>query len=225
VRVLLIEDHKPLVRALRRGLEEEGFAVDTALDGEEGAYKAQTADYDVIILDLMLPKEDGLSLLQRWRRAGMKSHVLVLTARSGIEDKVRGLNLGADDYLTKPFELEELLARLRALVRRGHQVKDPVVRVHDLEIDTATRTVKRGGHSVHLTPREYALLEFLAFHRGKVVTRSMIWEHLYDEHDESTSNVVDVYIRYLRNKIDKDFDLPLILTRWGEGYMLRGDES
>jgi DNA-binding response OmpR family regulator len=225
VRVLLIEDHKPLVRALRRGLEEEGFAVDTALDGEEGAYKAQTADYDVIILDLMLPKEDGLSLLQRWRRAGMKSHVLVLTARSGIEDKVRGLNLGADDYLTKPFELEELLARLRALVRRGHQVKDPVVRVHDLEIDTASRSVKRGGQSVHLTPREYALLEFLAFHRGKVVTRSMIWEHLYDEHDESTSNVVDVYIRYLRNKIDKAFDLPLILTRWGEGYMLRGDES
>jgi len=225
VRVLLIEDHKPLVRALRRGLEEEGFAVDTALDGEEGAYKAQTADYDVIILDLMLPKEDGLSLLQRWRRAGMKSHVLVLTARSGIEDKVRGLNLGADDYLTKPFELEELLARLRALVRRGHQVKDPVVRVHDLEIDTAARTVKRGGQSVHLTPREYALLEFLAFHRGKVVTRSMIWEHLYDEHDESTSNVVDVYIRYLRNKIDKAFDLPLILTRWGEGYMLKGDES
>src|SRR5205807_984431 len=203
----------PLVRALRRGLEEEGFAVDTALDGEEGAYKAQTADYDVIILDLMLPKEDGLSLLQRWRRAGMKSHILVLTARSGIEDKVRGLNLGADDYLTKPFELEELLARLRALVRRGHQVKDPVVRVHDLEIDTATRTVKRGGQSVHLTPREYALLEFLAFHRGKVVTRSMIWEHLYDEHDESTSNVVDVYIRYLRNKIDKDFDHPVILTR------------
>jgi DNA-binding response OmpR family regulator len=224
VRVLLIEDHKPLVRALRKGLEEEGFAVDTALDGEEGAYKAQTADYDVIILDLMLPKEDGLSLLQRWRRAGLKSHVLVLTARSSIDDKVRGLNLGADDYLTKPFELEELLARLRALVRRGHQIKDPVVRVHDLEIDTATRTVKRGSQSIHLTPREYALLEFLAFHRGKVVTRSMIWEHLYDEHDESTSNVVDVYIRYLRNKIDKDFELPLILTRWGEGYMLRGDE-
>ena len=225
MRVLLIEDHKPLVRALRKGLEEEGFAVDTALDGEEGAYKAQTADYDVIILDLMLPKEDGLSLLQRWRRAGLKSHVLVLTARSSIDDKVRGLNLGADDYLTKPFELEELLARLRALVRRGHQIKDPVVRVHDLEINTATRTVKRGGQAIHLTPREYALLEFLAFHRGKVVTRSMIWEHLYDEHDESTSNVVDVYIRYLRNKIDKDFDQPLILTRWGEGYMLRGDES
>jgi DNA-binding response OmpR family regulator len=224
MRVLLIEDHKPLVRALRQGLEEEGFAVDIAYDGEEGDFKAGCADYDVVILDLMLPKEDGLSLLQKWRRKGMKTHVLVLTARGGIEDKVRGLDLGADDYLTKPFELEELLARLRALIRRGHQVKDPVLRVHDLEIDTAARTVKRAGQPIHLTPREYALLEFLAFHRGKVATRSMIWEHLYDEQDESTSNVVDVYIRYLRNKIDKGFDPPLILTRWGEGYLLRGDE-
>jgi DNA-binding response OmpR family regulator len=225
VRVLLIEDHKPLVRILKQGLEEEGFAVDTAADGEEGDYKAHTADYDVIILDLMLPKQDGLTLLQRWRREGLKTHVLVLTARGSIDDKVRGLDSGADDYLTKPFELEELLARLRALVRRGHQVKDPVLRVHDLEIDTASRTVKRNGQAIHLTPREYALLEFLAFHRGRVVTRSMIWEHLYDEHDENTSNVVDVYIRYLRNKIDKGFDPPLILTRWGEGYLLRGDDT
>jgi len=225
VRVLLIEDHAPLVRALRRGLEEEGFAVDCAADGEEGDYKARTADYDVIILDIMLPKTDGLTLLQRWRREGLKTHVLMLTARGSIEDKVRGLNLGADDYLTKPFELEELLARLRALVRRGHQVKDPVLRVLDLEIDTSARTARRGGQAIHLTPREYALLEFLAFHRGKVVTRSMIWEHLYDEHDENTSNVVDVYIRYLRNKIDKGFDPPLILTRWGEGYLLRGEEA
>ncbi len=224
MRVLLIEDHRPLVRALRQGLEEEGFAVDVAHDGEEGNYKAQTAEYDVIILDLMLPKEDGLSLLQRWRRAGLKTHVLVLTAKGGIDDKVRGLDLGADDYLTKPFQLEELLARLRALLRRTHQVKDPVIRVADLELDTAARTVKRAGQLVHLTPREYALLQFLAFHRGKVVSRSMIWEHLYDEHDENTSNVVDVYIRYLRNKIDKGFEPPLILTRWGEGYMLRGDE-
>jgi DNA-binding response OmpR family regulator len=225
MRVLLIEDHKPLVRALKQGLEEEGFAVDTAADGPEGDYKARTAEYDVIILDLMLPREDGLSLLQRWRRNGLKTHVLVLTARGSIEDKVRGLDLGADDYLTKPFELEELLARLRALIRRGHQVKDPIIRVHDLEIDTASRTVKRNGQPIHLTPREYALLEFLAFHRGKVATRSMIWEHLYDEQDESTSNVVDVYIRYLRNKIDKGYDPPLILTRWGEGYLLRGDDK
>src|SRR5262245_8820669 len=224
MRLLLIEDHKPLARALRQGLEEESFAVDVAYDGHEGDFKARSADYDVIILDLMLPKEDGLSLLKRWRQNGLKAHVLVLTAKDTVQDKVRGLDLGADDYLTKPFELEELLARLRALTRRAHQVKDPVLRIHDLEIDTASRTVRRAGQPIHLTPREYALLEFLAYHRGKVATRSMIWEHLYDEQDESTSNVVDVYIRYLRNKIDKGFDPPLILTRWGEGYMLRGEE-
>jgi DNA-binding response OmpR family regulator len=223
MRVLLVEDHKPLRRALKQGLEEEGFAVDAAADGEEGDFKARTADYDVIILDLMLPKIDGLTLLQKWRHDGIKAHVLVLTARGGIDDKVKGLDQGADDYLTKPFELEELIARLRALIRRNHQVKDPVVRIHDLEIDTAARAVRRGGKTIHLTPREFALLEFLAFHRGKVVTRSMIWEHLYDEQDENTSNVVDVYIRYLRNKIDKGFDPPLIQTRWGEGYLLRGD--
>jgi DNA-binding response OmpR family regulator len=225
VRVLLVEDHKPMLRAIKQGLEEEGFAVDVAVDGEEGNYKAQTANYDVVILDVMLPKIDGLTLLQKWRRDGMTAHVLMLTARSSIEDKVKGLDLGADDYLTKPFQWEELLARLRALIRRTHQAKDPVLRIVDLEIDTASRTVKRAGQAVHLTPREYALLQFLAYHRGKVVTRSMIWEHLYDEHDENTSNVVDVYIRYLRTKIDKGFEPALILTRWGEGYMLRGEEE
>ncbi|HKI32413.1 MAG TPA: response regulator transcription factor [Gemmataceae bacterium] len=225
MRVLLVEDHKPLVRALRQGLEEEGLAVDVALDGEEADFKARSAQYDAIVLDIMLPKKDGLTLLKEWRQEGIKTHVLMLTARGTLEDKVRGLDSGADDYLTKPFALEELLARLRALIRRGHEVKDPVLRVHDLEIDTATRTVKRGGQAIHLTPREYALLQFLAFHRGRVVSRTMIWEHLYDEHDESTSNVVDVYIRYLRNKIDKGFESPLILTRWGEGYLLRGDDT
>jgi DNA-binding response OmpR family regulator len=225
VRVLLVEDHKSLVKALRQGLEEEGYAVDVAFEGEEANYKASATPYDAIVLDIMLPKVDGLTLLQKWRKAGMKSHVLMLTARDQLDDKVKGLDAGADDYLTKPFELEELLARVRALVRRGHQVKDPVIRVFDLEIDTAARTVKRAGQSIHLTPREYGLLEFLAFHRGRVVTRTMIWEHLYDEHDESTSNVVDVYIRYLRNKIDKGYEPPLILTRWGEGYMLRAEES
>jgi DNA-binding response OmpR family regulator len=224
MRVLLVEDHKPLVRALRQGLEEEGFAVDVAYDGEEGDFKARTASYDVIILDRMLPKLDGLTLLQRWRKDGVTTHVLILSARDSGADKVAGLNQGADDYLTKPFQLDELLARLRALIRRGHQVKDPILRVADLEIDTAGRNVKRGGQTIHLTPREYALLEFLAFHRGKVVTRTMIWNHLYDEQDENTSNVVDVYIRYLRNKIDKGFETALILTRWGEGYMLRGED-
>jgi DNA-binding response OmpR family regulator len=226
VRVLLVEDHQPLVRALRQGLEEEGFAVDTATDGEEADVKCRSTSYDVVILDRMLPKvDDGLTLLKRWRQAGMSAHVIMLTARTTTQDKVSGLDTGADDYLTKPFEMDELFARLRALVRRGHQQKDPILRAYDLEIDTAARTVRRGGQVIHLTPREYALLEFLAYHRGKVVTRSMIWEHLYDEYDENTSNVVDVYIRYIRNKVDKGFDPPLILTRWGEGYMLRGDDD
>jgi len=225
VRILLVEDHKPLVQALKKGLEEEGHAVDVAYDGEEAAYKARAVEYDTIVLDLMLPKEDGLSLLKRWRRDGLQTHVLVLTAKGSTEDKVRGLDYGADDYLVKPFQLEELLARLRALGRRKHHVKDPVLRVHDLEIDTTSRSVKRAGRSIYLTPREYGLLEFLALNHGKVVSRSAIWEHLYDEQDESTSNVVDVYIRYLRNKIDRDFDPPLILTRWGEGYLMRSDDE
>ena len=205
------------------GLEEEGFAVDVANDGEEGDYKARTAEYDVIILDLMLPKEDGLSLLKNWRRAGLKTHVLVLTARGTIEDKVKGLDSGR-----RRLPDQAVRAGGAAGPAAGPDPPRPPGQgsrscaSHDLEIDTAARTVKRGGQAIHLTPREYALLQFLAFHRGKVVTRSMIWEHLYDEHDENTSNVVDVYIRYLRNKIDKGFEPPLILTRWGEGYMLRG---
>jgi DNA-binding response OmpR family regulator len=225
VRILLVEDQIALSKALRQGLEEEGFAVDTALDGDEADAKAKTTQYDVILLDQMLPKVDGLTLLKRWRSAGIATHVLMLTAKSSLDDKVVGLDTGADDYLTKPFELDELLARIRALVRRSHQVKDPIIKIYDMKLDTAARRVTRAGQSIHLTPREYALLEFLAFHRGKVVTRTMIWEHLYDEYDENTSNVVDVYIRYLRNKIDKGFEPSLILTRWGEGYMLRGDDD
>ncbi len=225
MRILIVEDNRPLVRALRQGLEEEGYAVDVAFDGDEADFKAMATHYDAIVLDLMLPKRDGTALLRKWRAAGMESHILILTARDGLSDKVRGLDLGGDDYLTKPFELEELLARLRALIRRKHQTKSPVLRVHDLTIDTASHAVKRGDTPIYLTPREYSLLEFLAFHQGQVVTRSKIWHHLYDEHDESTSNVVDVYIRYLRNKIDKGYSLPLILTCWGTGYMLRGDES
>ena len=225
MRILLVEDQIPLVKALRQGLEEEGFAVDTATDGEEADAKARATPYDVIVLDIMLPKVDGLTLLKRWRGAGINTHVLMLTARGTTDDKIAGLNSGADDYLTKPFELDELLARIRALIRRGLQKKDPLIRVHDLTIDTAARSVSRGTKKISLTPREYALLEFLAFHSGTVVTRTMIWEHLYDEYDENTSNVVDVYIRYLRNKIDKGFDNALIMTKWGEGYMLRGSDD
>src|SRR5262249_15359365 len=155
--------------ALKRGFEEEGFAVDVAVDGEEGDYKARSAEYDVIILDLMLPKVDGLTLLRRWRTDGLNVHVLILTARDQIDDKVKGLDCGAADYLATPFNVDDLLARVRALVRRRHAVKDPVVRIHDLEIDTNAHTVRRASQEVHLTPREYSLLEFLAFNRGKVV--------------------------------------------------------
>jgi DNA-binding response OmpR family regulator len=224
MRVLLIEDHKQLRNALEQGLEEAGFAVDVASDGEEGDDKARTTDYDIILLDLMLPRVDGLTLLRGWRRAGINAHVLVLTARDSTEDKVLGLDQGADDYLTKPFPFEELFARMRALIRRAHQVKDPVLRILDLEINTASRTVKRAGQEIRLTATEYALLEFLAYHRGKVIPRKMIWEHLDDEEDDSTSNKVEVYISYLRKKIDKGFDPPLIKTRHGMGYMLQGEE-
>jgi DNA-binding response OmpR family regulator len=223
LKILLAEDHRLLARSLKKGLEEEGFAVDIASAGDEADFKARSNTYDVVILDLMLPQVDGLTLLKNWRSENLSFHILVLTAMGTVEDKVKGLDLGADDYLVKPFELNELLARVRALVRRGHQAKDPVIKIHDLEIDTGAKMVRRAGKEIYLTPREFALLRFLAYHRGKVVSRSMIWEHLYDENDDNTSNVVDVYIRYLRNKIDKNHSPQLILTRWGEGYMIKGD--
>jgi DNA-binding response OmpR family regulator len=223
LKILLAEDHRLLARSLKKGLEEEGFAVDIASAGDEADFKARSNTYDVVILDLMLPHVDGLTLLKNWRSENLSFHILVLTAMGTVEDKVKGLDLGADDYLVKPFELNELLARVRALVRRGHQAKDPVIKIHDLEIDTGAKMVRRAGKEIYLTPREFALLRFLAYHRGKVVSRSMIWEHLYDENDDNTSNVVDVYIRYLRNKIDKNHSPQLILTRWGEGYMIKGD--
>jgi DNA-binding response OmpR family regulator len=221
---LLIEAHKPLVRAVKRGLEEAGFAVDSALDGADGDSKARNVCYDAIILDASLPQVDGLSLLKALRRDGFGTPVVLLSARGTIEDKVHGLDCGADDYLTKPFHLEELTARLRAVTRRDRE-RANVLRIHDLEIDCSHRTVRRGNTAIPLTRREYELLKLLAAHRGEVVTRSMIWEQLYDAHDANSSNVVDVYIRYLRLKIDKGFAVPLILTRWGQGYMLRGDDD
>lgn len=220
MRLLVIEDNKMLARSLRQGLREEGFAVDIATDGEEGLWYAESNPYDVIVLDLTLPKLDGLELLRHIRRKGIASHVICLTARGATEDKVHALNLGADDYLAKPFAFEELLARVRSLCRRAYQRKDPIIRVADLEINTASRTVRRGGRAIQLSAREYALLEFLAFHTGEVVTRTMIWDHLYDFADESTSNVVDVYVCLLRKKIDGGSRRPLIHTRRGEGYIL-----
>ncbi len=220
MRLLIIEDNKVLAQSLRQGFREEGFAVDIVADGEEGVWYAESNPYDVIVLDLTLPKLDGLELLRYIRKRGIASHVICLTARGATEDKVRALNLGADDYLAKPFAFEELLARVRSLCRRAYRRKDPVIRLTDLEINTASRTVRRGGRVIELSAREYALLEFLAFHAGEVVTRTMIWDHLYDFADESTSNVVDVYVCLLRKKIDTGTGHPLIHTRRGEGYIL-----
>ena len=223
VRVLIIEDYAPLQKALRQGLKEEGMAVDVASDGEEGLWYAATNDYDVIVLDLMLPKLDGLSILKEIRKRGNRSSVLILTARDAVEDRVKGLDLGADDYLVKPFAFEEFLARVRALIRRRYETKDPLIRVGDLEINTARKTVRRGGEEIKLTAREYALLEFLALRAGEVVTRTEIWEHLYSFDSDIKSNVVDVYIGYLRRKLEKPGKPRLIHTRRGLGYVL-GEE-
>ena len=225
MRVLLVEDDSAMAQCIELMLKFEKFNVYTTDLGGEGIDLGKLYDYDIILLDLNLPDMSGYEVLRTLRVAKVKTPILILSGLAAIEDKIKGLGIGADDYLTKPFQLAELMARLRALIRRTHQAKDPVLRVHDLEIDTAARIVKRAGQTIHLTPREFALLQFLAYHRGKVVSRTMIWEHLYDEYDENTSNVVDVYIRYLRTKIDKGFDLPLILTRWGEGYLLRGEDD
>ncbi|MEP0843029.1 MAG: response regulator transcription factor [Phycisphaerae bacterium] len=206
--------------ALRQGLGEAGFAVDAAADGEEGLWYARSGDYDVIVLDLMLPKLDGFTLLKLLRAEGGSAPVLVLTARDGLDDRVQGLNLGADDYLVKPFAFEELLARVRALVRRRYQARKPVIQVGDLSIDTAARSVQRGGRTIELTPREYALLEYLALRAGQVVSRTDLWEHVYDFHSDAGSNVVDVYIGYLRRKIERPGRPRLIHTRRGQGYLL-----
>ena len=220
MRVLLVEDFELLRDSLAQGLREAGYAVDAAADGEEGLWYAQSNPYDVFILDLMLPKIDGLTLLKKLRENNSHTHVLILTARDSPEDRVRGLDLGADDYLPKPFVFAELLARVRALVRRKYQIKSPVVRVADLEVDTSARLVRRGGKPIDLSPREYVLLEFLAARAGTVVTRGDIWEHLYDFNSENDSNVVEVFIAHLRKKIEEAGRPRLIHTRRGHGYLL-----
>jgi DNA-binding response OmpR family regulator len=224
VRILVVEDQPPLARAVRQALEEDGYEAEVATDGEQADARVGRTAYDLIVLDVMLPKVDGLTLLSRWRRAGVGAHVIMLTAKGRTADKVAGLDRGADDYLAKPFAVDELLARVRALARRTHTKSDPIRRIHDLEIDTAAHTVTRSGRPIELTPREFALLDFLAARAGRVVTHDAIWRGLYDELGEPNSNLIAVYIRYLRKKVDVGFDPPLILSKWGEGYMLRGTE-
>ena len=220
MRVLVIEDYPPLSRSICQGLREAGYAVDAALDGEDGLAHVESAAYDAIVLDLMMPKVDGLTILQHVRSRRNPAGIVVLTARDGVADRVKGLDLGADDYLVKPFAFEELLARVRAVIRRRYHVPEGILRIADLEVDTVARSVKRGNRTIDLSGREYALLEYLAARQGQTVTRSEIWEHLYDFASDPSSNVVDVYIGYLRRKIDRGNTPALIRTRRGIGYVL-----
>jgi len=219
MRVLVIEDDVKVADFIRRGLQQENHAVDVASDGEEGAYQATNHEYDVVILDLMLPKLSGMEVLRRIREKRPATRVLILTAKGTMEDRVKGLDSGADDYLVKPFAFAELTARVRALLRRGIQ-EDTRLHVADLEMDTATRLVARGGQPIELKPKEFALLEFLLRNANRPVTRTMIIEHVWDIHFDAVSNVVDVHINSLRNKIDRDFSSPLIHTVRGVGYVL-----
>jgi two-component system copper resistance phosphate regulon response regulator CusR len=219
MRLLVVEDEPRVASFLQKGLKEDGFAVDAAADGQQGLALAFMTDYDAIVLDLMLPELDGLTLLRELRGRGNTTPILILTARDSVEDRVTGLDAGADDYLVKPFALAELLARLRALLRRGGAETEKL-QVADLLVDLRTRRVERQGRRIDLTPKEFALLEYLADHRDQVVTRSMIAEHVWDMSFDGGSNVIDVYIRYLRSKIDDPFEAKLIHTRRGIGYVL-----
>jgi DNA-binding response OmpR family regulator len=218
--ILVIEDYRPLLQSLTKGLREAGFAVDGTRDGQEGLWYAMGNEYDVIILDLMLPGMEGLEILKKIRSKGRKVHVLILTAKDTVKDRVTGLDLGADDYLVKPFAFEELRARVRALVRRSYRQKNPHIKINDLQIDLTTQRVWRGREEIQLTPREYALLEYLAIRAGQMVSRSDIWEHVYEFNSSASSNVVDVYIGYLRRKIERPDKPALINTVRGRGYRL-----
>jgi two-component system OmpR family response regulator len=215
MRVLVVEDEPDLLESLLKALREDGYAADGATEGEDGLYKAQNYEYDAVVLDIMLPRIDGWELLRGLRKT-RKTPVLMLTARDAVRDRVRGLDTGADDYLVKPFDLSELLARLRALIRRSASQADSCIELGSVVIDTAARTVRRQGEPVALTAREYALVEYLALHRGKVVTRTMLYDHLFDENDATLSNLLDVHVSNVRKKLGHDF----ITTRRGHGYCI-----
>ncbi len=223
MRLLLVEDEQELAQEIKDFLEEGNYNVDVVFDGEEGYDKAFEEEYDLIILDIMLPSMDGIRILRGLRKDGIDTPVLLLTAKSSVEDKVRGLDCGADDYLTKPFANAELLARIRALLRRKSQDKNSILRISDLELNPATHDVSRGGEKIELTPKEYSILEYMLYNKGKVLTRLSIAEHVWgDSFDLFTmSNFVDVHIKNLRKKMDKDFSQRLIHTVRGIGYVLR----
>ncbi|PWU22190.1 MAG: DNA-binding response regulator [Candidatus Rokuibacteriota bacterium] len=219
MRLLVVEDDLKLARALERGLQREGYAVDLADTGDDALSQANENDYDAVVLDVMLPGRDGFSVCRAMRTNERWAPVLMLTARDQVSDRIRGLDAGADDYLVKPFDFGELLARLRALIRRGPSERAPVIEVGDLRIDPASRIVTRGGREIELTVREFALLRFLAQRAGEVVSREQLLEHVWDTGEGST-NVVDVYVGYLRNKVERPFRGRLIRTVRGVGFML-----
>ena len=223
MRVLVAEDHPSLARSIAQGLREEGYAVDLTFRGDEALGLAQKQPYDCIVLDLMLPGMDGFQIIPALRKDKILSPVVCLTARDAMEDRVKGLDMGADDYIVKPFQWSELLARIRAVIRRAHAQPSTVLTIADLEIDHAAKTVRRAGKPIRLSSREFALLSYLAHRAGQIVTRAEIHTHLYDENDNVTSNVIDVYIAYLRNKIDRDFATKLIHTRHRQGYVLTAE--
>jgi len=220
MRLLLIEDSARLQASVGRGLRKAGYAVDVRGDGEEGLWLAESNEYDAIILDLMLPKLDGLALLRRLRANKNGTHVLILTAKDTVENRVDGLQAGADDYLVKPFAFEELLARVQSLCRRSYQSKNPKIDIGDLEIDTVTRVASRKGKQIELTPREFMLLEYLALRRGQTVSRTQIEAHIYPDGADLMSNTVDSAVCILRKKISREGTPPLIQTRRGMGYVI-----
>ncbi len=220
MRVLIVEDERRLSNIIKKGFVEDGFAVDQAFDGEEGQYLAEGEQYDLIVLDIMLPKVNGLQLCRELRRKNIKTPVLMLTAKSTTEDKVAGLDSGADDYITKPFSFEEFRSRVHALIRRSHQEPSPVLTIDDLEVDPLKHTVKRANKTISLTPKEFAVLELLLRHKGEVVSRTMITEHVWNYNFDGMSNVVDVFVVALRKKIDSGAKVKLIQTVHGVGYKI-----
>lgn len=221
MRILVVEDEKKLANFIKKGLKEAHYAVDTADNGEDALFLAETNPYDLIVLDIMIPGRDGIDVCRKLRKGGTDTPVLMLTARDDVEDKISGLDAGADDYLTKPFSFPEFLARVRALLRRKAPGKTTRLKVADLELEQTTRKVIRNGKEIELTPTEYGLLEYLMLHNGHVVTRTMISEHVWNDDFDSFSNVINVYVNYLRKKVDQDSPRKLIHSLRGVGYILK----
>ena len=225
MRILVIEDEEKIANIIQRGLKQEKWVVDLAKDGEEGSFMAEVNPYDAIILDIMLPKKDGLSLCQGLRKQSINTPILMLTARGAVQDKIQGLDAGADDYLSKPFAFGELVARIRSLLRRQREKKIDLLKVDDLELNVLTHQVIRGGRAITLTTKEFMLLEYFMVNAGQILTRTMISEHVWHENFNSMTNVIDVHVKYLRDKIDNGFQRKLIHTMRGTGYILKDDHT